>query len=359
MEVLDPLSRGTRWIPRVLNLLQTVTIAFASKAYDAAWGRTGESSRTGRLLRAAATSWPVRSAVAKRRYDTVIATHTFPCIAAVGLKSDAKSRLRRVFAVPTDFALHGYWPTSGVDGYFVAHTDLVAELQHRGVARGVAIATGIPLRRQFAEAALEGGPHARTPEEAASRPLRVLIMAGGLQQGSYRHLRARLLALVTGLGARPEAERLELTVVAGDQPRLAKRLEAAAADSRARTTVLGFVEEMHELLAASDVVVTKPGGLMVAEALAVSAGLVLLPEGPGQEAANARFLVERGAALAPSDLPDTLEAIGSLAREQGLLEGLRRGAATLGRPTASRSIAARIATALGSTEGLRAASGRR
>lgn len=96
-------------------------------------------------------------------------------------------------------------------------------------------------------------------------------------------------------------------------------------------------DNMHELMAASQLILTKPGGLTTSEALALGRPLMILNPIPGQEAANSDFLLERGAAIKINrveDLPFRLEhLIGSKK-----LRDMARAAKSMGRPNAAKEI---------------------
>src|SRR6185369_15806480 len=94
----------------------------------------------------------------------------------------------------------------------------------------------------------------------------------------------------------------QTVVVAGRNVELRRQL--AAEDRRHPTHVLGFVTNMHEWMAASDLIVTKPGGLTSAEAMALGKPMFILNPIPGQEAANSDFLLERGAAVKANCIED-------------------------------------------------------
>ncbi len=72
----------------------------------------------------------------------------------------------------------------------------------------------------------------------------------------------------------------------------AEALAAIEHDSRHRRKILGYTNQMHELLRAADVVVTKPGGLTTAESLASGCPMAIAEPIPGQEDRNADFLLE-------------------------------------------------------------------
>src|SRR5206468_3096647 len=123
------------------------------------------------------------------------------------------------------------------------------------------------------------------------------------------------------------ARPLQTVVVAGRNEEL--RRELAAQDRRHPTRVLGFVANMHELMAVADLILTKPGGLTSSEALALGKPLFILHPIPGQEAANSDFLLEHGAAAKVNrveDLPFRLEQL--LGSKK--LDALARAARALG-----------------------------
>ena len=115
------------------------------------------------------------------------------------------------------------------------------------------------------------------------------------------------------------------------------RRELAAQDRKHPTHVLGFVTNMHELMAVADLIITKPGGLTSSEALAMGKPLFILNPIPGQEAANSDFLLEHGAAAKANRVEDLPYRIEQLLGTKKLAE-MGRAAKALGRPEAARDI---------------------
>src|SRR5205085_10457999 len=90
------------------------------------------------------------------------------------------------------------------------------------------------------------------------------------------------------------------------------RSQLSLRDWKHPTHILGFVTNMHERMAVSDLIITKPGGLTTSEALAMGKPLFVLNPIPGQEAANSDFLLGHGAAAKANrieDLPYRLEQL--------------------------------------------------
>jgi len=133
--------------------------------------------------------------------------------------------------------------------------------------------------------------------------------------------------------------------VAGRNEKLRQRV--ACCDYRHPTRVLGFATNMHELMAAADLVLTKPGGLTTAEALAMGKPLCVLNPIPGQETANSDFLLERGAALKVNrvqDIPFRIEELLGSPK----LRAMARAARALGRPDAASAVCREVLQRLGS-----------
>ena len=115
------------------------------------------------------------------------------------------------------------------------------------------------------------------------------------------------------------------------------RRELAIQDRGHPTQVLGFVSNMHELMAVSEMIITKPGGLTTSEALAMGKPLFILNPIPGQEAANSDFLLERGAAGKVTRVEDLPYRVAQLLGSKKLAE-MGAAARALGRPSAAPDI---------------------
>jgi len=126
---------------------------------------------------------------------------------------------------------------------------------------------------------------------------------------------------------------------AGRNEKLQKRLEQAEVPPRHRLRVFGFTTAMDELMAAADVVVTKPGGLTTSEALARGAAIAVVNPIPGQESRNSDFLLENGAAVKINNVATLAHKLGRLLGNPERLAQLKENARRLGRPDAAFVVA--------------------
>ena len=154
----------------------------------------------------------------------------------------------------------------------------------------------------------------------------VLVLIGGFGMGPVAEILAELDKVTSPM---------QIVVVAGRNEEL--RRELAAQDRKHPTQIMGFVKNMNELMTVADLVITKPGGLTVSEALALGKPLFILNPIPGQEAANSDFLLERGAAAKANRVEDLSYRVGQLLGSRKLA-AMARSASALGRPSAARDI---------------------
>jgi len=277
------------------------------------------------------TATNLRPLMLRQRPDVVVCTHAFPCGAMAEYKSlyaDAPP----VVAIVTDYAVHGFWIHENVDHYVVATDAMRDALAARGVDRRDVSVSGIPIRPEF------GAP--APPRELLRDRLHLprdryvaLMMGGGLGMAPVERMLGALKAIALPLAA---------VAIAGRNARIVPRVSAAAESVAYPVRALGFVENVYDYMHAADVLVTKPGGLTAAEALAAGIPMVLCKPLPGQEERNARFLVEGGAAVRSRHLRDLPAIVERLLRDPDKRDQMIASGRALARPNAARDAAGTI-----------------
>jgi processive 1,2-diacylglycerol beta-glucosyltransferase len=256
--------------------------------------------------------------------DVVLCTHYFPLETLNHLRVKRGGPRPLVVSVVTDFEAHALWMDACVDLYCVAADQTKARLVARGAAEEDVVATGIPISAKFSTK-LDAKAVRRMLGLRDDLPV-LLVPSGGFGMGPVGAI----------LGELDKVHRpFQSVVVTGRNQEL--RRELAAQDRKHPTQVLGFVTNMHELMAVADLIITKPGGLTSSEALAMGKPLFILNPIPGQEAANSDFLLEHGAAAKVNRVEDLPYRIEQLLGSRKLAE-MGRAAKALGRPRAARDI---------------------
>jgi processive 1,2-diacylglycerol beta-glucosyltransferase len=156
---------------------------------------------------------------------------------------------------------------------------------------------GIPVRRAFASEANGGALRSRSLAGLGLDPGRftVLMMVGA--EGSPRALASVARLVEMDIEA-------QVVVVCGHNHGLRREVERLR--SRVSLRALGFVEHVADLMRSADVLVTKAGGLTLAEAFCCGVPVVVYDVLPGQEAGNLEYVRRQGAAIhasSPRRLP--------------------------------------------------------
>jgi len=229
-----------------------------------------------------------------------------------------------IVSVVTDFEAHALWMGECVGLYCVAAEAACARIVARGALPGNIAVTGIPIANKFALPVEPRAVRARLGLRD-DQPV-VLLLGGGFGWGPIAETLAELDKIET---------RFQTVVVCGRNAEL--RRNVAAQDRKHPTHVLGFVSNMNELMAVSDLLITKPGGLTTSEALASGLPMVVINPIPGQEAANSDFLLQSGAAIKVNRIEEMSHRVGQLLGSKKL-SAMRKAARAVGKPTAAQNV---------------------
>ena len=224
----------------------------------------------------------------KVKPDVVFSTHATP----TGIISLYKQKYNNTLwlgVVVTDFTVHRWLVCPRVDAYFVADEKLFVQIGEKETK----FATGIPVRAAFAKqkdlAAVRGEVRKRFgwPADAF-----VCLLAGG--GGGMLPMEE-----IVGNLCNKKYENIHVVAVAGHNEGLRKKLEEV---SNSRLAVLGFTDVMPQLMQTADVVITKAGGVSLAECLVCGANILIYHPLPGQEQGNTAFLQKEYGVAAVTDL---------------------------------------------------------
>jgi processive 1,2-diacylglycerol beta-glucosyltransferase len=164
---------------------------------------------------------------------------------------------------------------------------------------------------------------------AGDRPV-VLQLAGGFGVGPIEKLFRAILSI---------EQPLEVVCVAGRNEKVKQQLAEVEVPARHRAKVMGFTDKIDELMAAADVVVTKPGGLTSSEVLARGAAMAIVNPIPGQESRNSDYLLEHGAAIKINNAATLPMKLGELIGDVKRLEALKKNARKIAKPQAAYDVA--------------------
>lgn len=257
--------------------------------------------------------------------EVVISTHFLGSEVVASLKR--RGRLRsKLITVITDYLSHRFWEMDETDAYCVATAETLTQLKSRGVQAERVHITGIPVDPKFSVSIDREAIRASLgikPKEFC-----VLVAGGGGGVGLLEPLVREFLKL------EPSGQILALC---GTNKALYERLLRLAED-RKNVRPFGFIENVHELMSACDIVSGKGGGLMITESLCVGRPMILIGAVPGQETRNVRTMVTLGAAKLAASPERARQQIQVFRRNSELYREAARAIGDIRRPHAARSV---------------------
>jgi processive 1,2-diacylglycerol beta-glucosyltransferase len=146
---------------------------------------------------------------------------------------------------------------------------------------------------------------------------------------------------------------LQALIVAGHDDALRAQLRESVRGAGRRVRVLGYTEGMRQLMAAADLLVTKAGGVSLAEAIACDLPVICFGSLPGHERRNERFIVAASAALSARTAEELGAVVSRTLTEPGLLADLAKRMREIRRPGAAGVIAKALLERLAGAPGAR------
>ncbi|MBI2093630.1 MAG: glycosyltransferase [Candidatus Omnitrophica bacterium] len=266
--------------------------------------------------------------------EVVIVTHFFSadvissCKRAGWLKSS-------LVVVITDLYPHRFWLSMQAQAYVCATELTAAVVQSRGIPLQQLHVLGIPIAPAFrlkqATESLRAGFQLRPGYKT------VLVTAGGRTVGPFIAV-VKSLLFISAQAAVP----FQLLVVCGDDPATERYIHRLSWQTSVPIQVFGFIDTMAQAMAVSDLIVMKAGGLTMSEALGCGLPGVVYHAIPGQERANADYVVKYGAAVLAIGPAAASQATRQLLENPGRLEEMRVAASRLGRADAAEQIILRV-----------------
>ena len=322
IEILDFMDKEVSTLNWLLKKFYLSILGIIPDLYDRIYKLAGvrRFGSITRLIWSTLMYLPFSRLINKLNPDIIICTHPFPEAAAALWKFLHPNHSKKFIlaAVLTDYSLHEIWIYGDVDIYFVATEEMKRELESHGNFK--VFATGIPIRSQFQ---IEGRDKS---EERREKKYSALIMGGGLGLGAFEET-VKILEEVDF--------KLKIIVVTGKNEHLKSKLESIK--SKHELVILGFVDNVSELMQSVDLLITKPGALTLSEAFAVGLPTLLLPPIPGPEALNAEYAVNHGAATSLSKSDEIKTAI-NIIKDDEKLNSMRQSAKKISRPNAAGEI---------------------
>ena len=288
-----------------------------------------------RLLLDRLNTRPLVRLISKLQPDITVCTHFMPAEIISHLITQKKIQAKLSIVV-TDFDFHAMWLSRAFHRYFVALDETKAYLTTLGLPADRITVSGIPVDPAFAVPTVKADLR-RKLGLAQDLPV-ILVSAGALGVNPAEQVVKSLRQL---------PQKAQVVVVCGKKPEAKERVmqELARGDQgKVDFKVLGYVNEMPEWMGAADLLVSKPGGMTSAEAMAMGLPMAIYDPIPGQEERNSDQLLEKGVAIKCNEISILGYKVGQLLGDPARLGRMREAAIQMGRPQAAETVVQTLLT---------------
>src|SRR3989338_2714507 len=260
--------------------------------------------------------------------DFIVATHPLPMMLVSASKRKEVINILSSMVV-TDFGCHSFWVDPEVNYYFVATQDVARCLGGYGVKLGQMAVTGIPIEPKFAQ---NFDKKILQQKFGLNPNLFTLLIVGGQFNFSV------LKTIISGV-KKKNGDKIQFLVVAGRDVDLKESLDNSDFSKNHQVKIFGFIDNMHELMAVSDLIFSKAGGLTVSECLALGLPMIINKVIPGQEEDNVNFLVRKGAGIKVNNFSEIVKSVNQLIINPTKIQKMKKAAKSLDRPKSAEALA--------------------
>lgn len=235
----------------------------------------------------------IYSVIKNEQPDLIICTHIF-CAQTISYLQNKYSFNALTASIVTDYTCAPFWEETNLNYYFIPHKDLINEFVSKGITKNKILPFGLPVSSKFK--LHNDKAHSKINLNINPNLKHILIMGGSMGAGNI---------FETTLALSKELTNVNFTVICGNNHDLFKKFENT--NLLKNITVLSFTNNIDKLMDASDILISKPGGLTSTEAIVKNLPLIIINPIPGVESANCNFFTSHNMALYANSINETIE----------------------------------------------------
>lgn len=220
--------------------------------------------------------------------DLIISTFPLAAACVYNFKEKYSHINIPTLTVITDVVDSLEWVYPNTDMYFVPSCEIKNRFVQKGIHPSKIKVTGVPISKNFNV----------NSKDIIPGKYKLLLLGGG--RGLF-DVSEEFMYWIDNF-IENYKENLEITIVTGSNSKLYSNLTEKKPLNNIK--VLGFVNNMYELLKESDLIITKPGGATLFEAIYTNTPVIVKSPKVGQEIENAKFIIDKGIGLIYNDEKD-------------------------------------------------------
>lgn len=205
---------------------------------------------------------------------------TFPLCSCIvsKIKEEYNAKINLITVI-TDVVDSWEWIYKGTNMYLVPTNEIKNRLINKGINKNIIIVTGIPVKKEFIN---------RSINFSVKNKNSILIVLSGVDNIS----KDMLYEL-------DKNNNIKIKIVTGRNKKLFNKLSDCIFTN---IEVYGYVNNLNQMMDESLLIVTKPGGVTIFEAINKELPLVVLNSNIGQEKGNIEFIKQNKIGIVINDL---------------------------------------------------------
>lgn len=286
-----------KYINKPIEMLTTAAYKEMAKKLPWAWGKIYNDSQKGPLAHISSRSNKIFAIkllklLREKQPDIIISTHPFGSQMCSYLKRKGKISAK-IATIMTDFSPHDQWliGKENTDFFFVAHDKMKEYLESKDIPSEKIHSTGIPISPRFL---MNYNKEEIIDKLNLDKNKKIVLFFAG---GEYGLGKNKTLSIFETLIK--NFNDIQVIAIAGKNEKMKQSFINLTEEYNKNDSViiLEYTNEVPELMAISDIVISKPGGLTTSESLASNLPILIINPIPGQEEENAIFLEEHGCGI--------------------------------------------------------------
>lgn len=267
--------------------------------------------------------WKLSKFIEKEKPDLIIGTHPFTVNIIDKLKRKGMSI--PFISVVTDFKAHYTYVSTSVDAYVTGSKNTKDYLISEGIKPEIIFPIGIPIKESFFEKDIN------IPSVKDDEYFSLLLMSGSMGLRNISYVLDELLK---------NEHKLRITVVCGNNENLRKSLLKKCENdyTNKKIHIFGFSNDIASFMEYSDILISKPGGLTVTEAIIKNLPLIIPFVIPGQEMENVDFLASNGYAYYVNHIKSINSVVNQLIENPTDLNKMKKNLKELSSTYSSKAI---------------------
>lgn len=263
--------------------------------------------------------------IKEERPELIIATHACGLGALSMLKKKYNFSLAAVF---TDYQINYFWINKNIDYYFVPHQDLKKKLVLKyNVSPEIIFDTGIPIDPIFS---CINKIYKEEYNPLEHNHFKILIMGGGLGIGKIKEM----ILLFNNFNSIS----ISLTVITGANTLLYHELIKLEPKLNFPIKIYEYSNNIYEEMKNNDLLISKPGGLTISEALSIPIPIIIYDSLPGQEEENAKFLIKMKSAIRVKEIEKIPYWINYLYNNPEIYQNIKKHQLKIAKPNSTIDI---------------------